>query len=134
VLSKDARILVIDDSNVARQLLIVQLKALGFHNFLEASNGVEAKQLLDRQFTNKEPVGLIFSDLQMPHKAGKDFIANLRLEERYKKLPIIVSSIESNRGAILEAMTSGADNYMLKPVTERSLKEKLDMVFKKATD
>jgi two-component system, chemotaxis family, chemotaxis protein CheY len=125
-----ARILVIDDSNVARLLLIKQLKELGFYYIVEAANAEQAMQVLLASRTG-EPFSLIVTDLRMPGIQGNHLIENLQMDPDFKAIPKLVSSVETDRGVVLDALRSGAAGYILKPTTIPVLREKLAKLFLK---
>lgn len=132
--SKEIKILVIDDSGVARQMIINSLKSLGYQNIVEARDGSQAITVLEKEIDSDAPVGLVISDLEMPVMPGKDFVSKIRQQDRFKGLPILISSIESNRAAILEVIMRGASSYLIKPITPQALEQKIDLVFKKKAE
>ncbi len=105
------RVLVVDDSSVARKLICA---ALGEHEELEvvgtAANGVLALERLRYQLPD-----VVLLDVEMPELDG---LSTLRLiRERYPVLPVVIFSMHSERGAsvVIEALTAGANDYALKP-------------------
>jgi len=80
-------VLVVDDSRTLRKILIRELNSLGFHNILEAADGVEAIEVV-----KSKPVDLMLVDMEMPELDGLGFLGQLKADEAYKALPIIVIS------------------------------------------
>ena len=77
-------ILIVDDIETNRKLLRVTLEEEG-HTTLEASDGVEALQILDR-----ETVDAIISDILMPNMDGFRLCHELRQRDSLKHLPLII--------------------------------------------
>jgi two-component system chemotaxis response regulator CheY len=114
-------VLVVDDSRIMRN--IVKNTFLGLKipcKFLEADNGREALEQLDRQ-----KVGLVLLDWNMPELSGLSFLQQVRAIEIYKDLPIIMVTSESSKFNVLDALKSGASDYIIKPVNEKIFMEKI---------
>ncbi|MDR1933736.1 MAG: response regulator [Spirochaetales bacterium] len=114
-------ILVVDDSRVMRNIV---KNTFSYKNipceFLEAGNGRDALQILQ---TKK--IHLILLDWNMPELSGLDFLKKVRTAEDYKNLPIIMVTSEAAKYNVIEALKSGATDYIIKPVNEKIFKEKL---------
>lgn len=122
--------LVVDDSRVARKVLIGVLRhQCGFEELSEAGDGDEALKVLE---TAK--FDLILMDWNMPNMQGIEVLRSLR--EMGRKVPVIMVSSEKQRAQIVEAIGAGANNYIVKPivpeVVAEKVKETLDRVAKAA--
>ena len=114
-------ILVVDDSRIMRNIVKNTFTALKIPcQYLEAEDGKQAFQLLQ---TNK--VSLIFLDWNMPKMDGMEFLKKVRAMPDYKDLPIIMVTSESAKYNVIEALQSGATDYIVKPVREKVFMEKL---------
>jgi signal transduction histidine kinase len=103
-------ILIVDDIAINRKLLRVTLEAEG-HTTLEAADGVEALQVLDR-----ETVDVVISDILMPNMDGFRLCHALRRSERHYALPFIIyTSTYTSPEDMKLAQTVGADKYLTKP-------------------
>jgi two-component system chemotaxis response regulator CheY len=116
-------ILIVDDSRIMRNIvrnIFSQFKIPS--HYLEASNGRQAMQLLQR---NK--VDLILLDWNMPEISGIDFLKKVRALPEYsrEKLPIIMVTSEAARYNVVEALKSGATDYIIKPINERVFAAKI---------
>jgi len=80
-------ILVVDDSRTLRRILIRELNSLGFQNVLEASDGREALETV-----RSKQVDLMLLDMEMPELDGLGVLTELKSDDIYKSLPIIVIS------------------------------------------
>src|ERR1700722_7569216 len=95
------RVLIVDDSQVARRLLVTQLAELGFASVAVAQNGEQAMQLLVESRTHNMPFGLIITDLRMPTMNGTDLLAKLNGDPEFKHIPKLISSVETDRAVVL---------------------------------
>jgi two-component system chemotaxis response regulator CheY len=91
--------------------------------FIEAGNGAEALRQLQSQ-----KVHLILLDWNMPELSGIDFLKKVRAMEEYKTLPIIMVTSEAAKYNVIEALKSGANDYIIKPVNEKVFIEKLSKI------
>jgi len=93
--------------------------------FLEAENGKKAYHLLE---TNK--VSLVLLDWNMPEMDGMEFLKKVRSMPDYENLPIIMVTSEAAKYNVVEALQSGATDYIVKPIREKVFMEKiLDIQF-----
>jgi len=100
------RILVIDDEPPIRKLLRTGLGTQGYQ-VLEAPNGKAALELI------AEKPDLIILDLGLPDIQGLELLGLLRA--RAEATPIIVLSSRADESAKVQALDTGADDYVLKP-------------------
>ena len=115
-----------DDSAAIRKILQRVLRQAGIPlgSVYEAGDGVEALEIL-----NKQAVGLILSDINMPNMDGLEFLTKIRAEPACKDLPILMVSTEGTQAKVLEAVERGASGYVRKPFTADQIKEKLAGLF-----
>jgi two-component system chemotaxis response regulator CheY len=64
----------------------------------------------------------------MPELSGIDFLKKVRAMDDYKNLPIIMVTSESAKYNVIEALKSGATDYIIKPVNERAFFDKLSKI------
>jgi len=117
-------ILVVDDFATMRRIVKGVLKKLGFKNIIEAENGKTALSKL-----KKEDVGLVISDWNMPEMTGLELLKAVKAEEKFKNLPFIMLTAEGQKDCVIEAVKAGVTNFIVKPFTPDTLKEKLNAVF-----
>ncbi len=104
------KILLVDDDPAQRMLLNMCLEQ-GDFSVVEASNGVEAFELLERE----PDIRLVVTDLDMPVMNGFDLISKVRESDlRYRYLIVLTSSEEKE--SLVKALSRGADDYIAKPV------------------
>jgi two-component system chemotaxis response regulator CheY len=115
------RFLVVDDSSTMRRIIINTLNKLGHQDVLEASNGREG---IDRATTN--PVDVIITDWNMPEVSGIEFIRTIRAQEKTSKVPVLMVTTNAAKDDIVEALRAGVNNYVVKPFTPDTMKEKIE--------
>ena len=101
------RVLVIDDEPPIRKLLRVGLSAHGYQ-IMEASSGKMALELLGGQTPD-----LIVLDLGLPDMQGHELLRTVRA--RNDSVPIVVLSSRDDEAGKVQALDSGADDYVTKP-------------------
>jgi two-component system, OmpR family, KDP operon response regulator KdpE len=101
------RVLVIDDEPPIRKLLRVGLSAHGYQ-IVEASNGKMALDLLSEQAPD-----LVILDLGLPDMQGHELLRTMRA--RNESVPIVVLSSRDDETGKVQALDSGADDYVTKP-------------------
>ncbi|MGZ3723088.1 MAG: response regulator [Bdellovibrionales bacterium] len=124
-------VLVVDDSLIARFTLVRQLRELGYVDVIEADDGEQALKKLHEARAGNRPFGLIITDLTMPNMSGIKFLRTINEDPEFSKIPKLITSVETDRGTVLNAIITGADGYILKPSSTPVLKEKLDKISKR---
>ena len=114
------RFLIVDDSSTMRRIIINTLTKLGYDSFLEANNGREG---LDR--LGSGPVDLVITDWNMPEMNGIDFVRNLRATAQGKSVPVLMVTTNAANDDVAEALRAGVNNYVVKPFTAETLREKI---------
>jgi CheY-like chemotaxis protein len=114
-----ANILVVDDNPVIQLMLSLMLKR-NDQTVFTAASGREALELLER--TN---VDLAILDVNMPDMDGLTLLKQLRDDERYQSLPVVMLTASGREQVRLVAKQKGANGFLTKPTSSREL---LDMV------
>ncbi len=119
------RILIVDDSRIMRNIVKNTLKSLHYppEIFLEAADGNQAWTILEA-----EEVSLLLLDWNMPGLNGLELVRKLRGVAKFQRLPIVMITSESARYNVIEAVKAGVSDYLVKPVTEKNLEEKIRRV------
>lgn len=119
------KILVVDDMAMMRRAVTKFCKDMGYSDFTEAADGADAWQ---KASTANPPFDLIISDWNMPNCSGLDLLKRVRGDSRLAKTPVILVTAEKEKDQIVEAIKAGVSEYVVKPFTPQTLKEKLDAV------
>lgn len=114
------KILVVDDSEAFRKVMIELLVRVGFHDVVEAQDFKEAVDVF-----NRERPEISFVDMVLPDKSGVELTKSL-LESNPDAKIIAMSSI-INKKMIRESMDAGAKDFLLKPTNEIALNAVLAM-------
>ena len=119
-------ILVVDDSRIMRNIIknsLLAIRRFADADYLDAADGAEALKILEQQTIN-----LLLLDWNMPKLNGLELVKKLRAEQRYDRLPIIMITSEAAKYNVIEAVKAGVNDYLIKPVSERTLLEKIERV------
>ncbi len=116
------RALVIDDSKSIRSILSKILMEIGF-TVEEAGNGLEALDVI-----KKEKVDLALVDWNMPDMNGYEFIQEVRKDNTYKDMRMMMVTTETEMNKVVEALEAGANEYVMKPFTKEMIIEKLALM------
>jgi two-component system, chemotaxis family, chemotaxis protein CheY len=117
------RALIVDDSKFIRQYLRQHLERFGVV-CEEAENGSLAVDLLRRD----PAFDLMLSDVNMPVMNGLECVRQLRLLELAPRMKVVMVTTEADNRFINLALDFGADEFLMKPFTPQSLREKLLLV------
>lgn len=116
--SAKARILVVDDSRLMRK---AALKMLGDEfDVITADDGVDAWDLLEQDAS----IRVVFTDLNMPRLDGYELLKRVRAAEDpgVQGLPVIVvTGAENDEAARMQALDTGATDFITKPFTTSDL-------------
>ena len=114
-----ARVLVADDSSTMRKIILRSLQAVGVPEATEAADGSEAVALF-----KPGEFDLVLTDWNMPGKTGLEVVAEVRQQDA--DVPIIMITTEAEKGRVLQAIQAGVSDYLVKPFTADTLREKLE--------
>lgn len=114
------KILVVDDSSTMRRILKMTLGRIGFGDVSEAGDGQEAVEAC-----KKEKYDAVLTDWNMPNMDGLELIVSLRALPDYSETPIMMVTTEGAKDDVIEALTRGANSYIVKPFTPETLKTKM---------
>ena len=118
------KVLLVDDSVTIRSLQKKTFAQLGHSDAMEAADGVEAL----KQIGETRP-DLVMIDWNMPNMDGITLVRKIR--ETDKTLPLIMCTTEVDKSKVLEAIEAGVNNYLVKPFTTETLKEKVEATMAK---
>ena len=118
------RVLVVDDFSTMRRIIRNILRQLGFTNIVEADDGSTAWEVL-----NREKIDFIVSDWNMPIMTGIELLRKVRASEQHSAIPFLMVTAEAQQENILEAVQAKVSNYIVKPFTADTMKQKIDKIF-----
>ena len=116
--------LIVDDQQTMRSLIRTSPQALGINQTREAPDGEEAlRQLL------AAPANLVITDFNMPKLDGLGLLRAIRAHGPTSKTAVIMLTGRADRELVQRAVQFGVNNYLVKPFTTQTLKEKIEAVF-----
>ena len=116
--------LVVDDQQTIRSLVRSGLQELGVRNMYEAPDGEEGlRQMLTRPFQ------LVISDYNMPKLDGLGLLRAVRSHPPISKTAFIMLTGRADKDLVQRAVQFGVNNYLVKPFTVATLREKIEAVF-----
>ncbi len=122
---KDKKILLVEDSSSFRLLIKTMLKNTG-SKIVEAGSEFGMYKAIDEY---GEVVNLIIMDLTLKSENGLDLIRNLKSQERYKDIPVIIVTQHISKDYIIEAKRLGVKHYIRKPFNKTILLDRITEVF-----
>jgi len=115
------RILIVDDSSVMRKVIKAAADVLDLES-IEAQDGYETLDILASDYKD---IDLILLDWNMPGKTGFEVLQEIKGNEKYKNIPVMMVTTEGHKTSIVAAIRAGADNYLVKPFTVDELESKI---------
>ena len=109
------RVMTVDDSRTIREMVAFTLRRAGFE-VAEAEDGCKA--LLALKTT---PVDVIITDLNMPNMDGVTLIRALRADPKWRTIPILMLTTESDDRKKTEGRAAGATGWLVKPFDPQKL-------------
>ncbi|MGV6810838.1 MAG: response regulator [Brevirhabdus sp.] len=106
------KILVVDDDDLIRELLVEILTAHGYEDITQANSGEDG---LAKVNAAQDPFDCFMFDIQMPGMDGIELCAAVRAIDFYKDTPVIMITAMNNQDYVGRAFTAGATDYVTKP-------------------
>lgn len=120
------KILVVEDNEDTREILLYRLKSMGNYEVLLASDGKEALEM-----ATKTKPDLIIMDLKMPVMDGWEATKALRQTDWGKDLPVIALTAQAMERDEEKALSAGCNDYIAKPIMDYTiLKKKVEKLLK----
>jgi len=115
-------VLIVDDSLPMRLVIKKMFKAAGYSHasFLEAEDGKKALAVLKDNW-----VDIVICDYHMPVMNGLDLISEMKKDDRFDGVPVIIVSTEGSREKKEAFMAKGAAGYIKKPFVPEQLRDLL---------
>ena len=106
---KNIKVLIVDDSLIARRFIRTFLGKMRIRNVVEAPDARTALEEL-----NKGGIDLILSDWNMPGMSGLSFLKRVRSDENFRKIPFVMVTAEGLKECIADALKAGVTKFILK--------------------
>ncbi|MCV2403516.1 response regulator [Marinomonas sp. C2222] len=121
---KGKSFLIVDDQEAVRQLVSRSLSQLGAGNVIQAASGTTAMKIVESQQCD-----FIICDWNMPKMNGVDLLKEVRRLPSYKKIPFLMITAETDKRRVMEVISSGVTDFLVKPFNVKALKEKIERCF-----
>ena len=117
------KILVVEDNEDNRHILVYRLRKIGDFDIREASDGQEALSQIAQ-----DPPDLLFLDLKLPILDGWETARRIRaMQGIVRNVPIIALTAQAMVGDEEKALAAGCDDYIAKPIIDSNIvKEKVE--------
>ena len=115
--------LIVDDSRFIRQYLRQLLEGMGL-SCEEAMDGDQALEML----RGTSLFDFMLLDVNMPKMSGLECVRQLREAGLQPPMKVMMVTTEADNSYICQALDYGADEFLMKPFTPESLREKLAMI------
>lgn len=122
MLLSESKILIGDDSILARKQLKDILSELGATHYIEAANGQEA---IDRY--NEDPADIVFLDIVMPVKDG--VTATREIVAAHPSAVVIIASSIGTKEQLKNAIEAGAKDFIQKPFSANNIQRIIEARF-----
>lgn len=120
------RVLVVDDSRTLRKVLVRELRQIGPMQIEEASDGVEALEILQARTFD-----LVLLDMEMPELDGLGVLTALKESGQLSGLPVIVISSAEEIDKTVKCIEMGAEDYLPKTFNPILLRARILSSFEK---
>lgn len=114
-------VMIVDDSLILRKTLNSSFTEMGYNVIAQAKSGREAIELY-----NKNKPDLVTMDITMPVMSGIEALKAIM--GKYKDAKIVMITSHGEEQLVMNAISSGAKGYVLKPVTKEKLQEAIKKV------
>lgn len=122
-MSKKPRILIVDDEQLYRHLVKVNLESEGYE-VISAANGEECLDLV----SNKHP-DMVILDVMMPKLDGFDTLDRIR---QFSEVPVIMLTGKHEEQDRVQGLNAGADDYVTKPFSATELIARVRAVLRRS--
>ncbi len=116
------RCLIVDDSKIVRKVSRKIIEPMGYEIF-EAEDGQQALYI-----SKREPISVVMLDWNMPVMNGLEYLKALRALPDIEQPMVVFCTTENDMAKIIEAMTAGANEYVMKPFDDDIIRSKFEQL------
>jgi PleD family two-component response regulator len=114
-------IVAVDDSNI----VLLTIEKILSEEYEVKSFSKEMRAL---KYLKVNVPDLIILDIEMPEMNGFEMLAHIKEKEELKEVPVVFLTSNSSKEHVVEAVKGGAVDYMVKPINENVLLEKVHKI------
>lgn len=115
-------VLIVDDSEFVRSYHSYMLEQARY----DVITAVDGSEALEKLYAND--CDIVLTDINMTNMDGYEFIRRARAEERFRAVPIIIVSTESEARNKMKGFEAGANLYLVKPCSPETMVENIRMI------
>lgn len=122
------KVLVVDDEHYMRKVVRTLLMSVGVRTVYEAADGPAGLEMI----RNVSP-DMVILDWEMPGLDGAGFVRMVRSPQTFPlpDIPIIMLTGHGERSRVIEAVEIGVNEFLLKPVSSKALRDRMVAVLAK---
>lgn len=133
VIPANTKILVVDDSVIARRSIVKHLEKFGIKNISTVSNANDALLLMRDQSKKGEPFTLVFIDMLLPKIDGWHLAAEINSDKEINNAKLYLTVPEGQMGAEAKMkLLNWFDGYLYKPVKRQKIFDLISQSFKES--
>ncbi len=114
------KIAIVDDEPINVKVVQKYLKLAGYQRFVTTTDATEALGLITTEYPD-----VVLLDVMMPHVSGLEILGQLRSQEAFVDLPVVILTAATDRETKLQALCLGATEFLGKPVDAAELEIRL---------
>ncbi len=122
----DIKIVVIEDEDAIRRVIVLALKTAGYRNVVEAATGDGGLAAVLR-----ERPGLVLLDLMLPGMDGLEICRRIRTDAATHETPVIMLTAKSEEHDVVKGLDAGANDYVTKPFSKEILLARIRAVLRR---
>jgi putative two-component system response regulator len=111
-----SKIMIVDDEPINLMVARKYLSLVGYTNFVTTTDSRDAVQMV-----NHEQPDVLLLDIMMPHVSGLDILGQLRADDRWTHLPVLILTAAADQATRRKALELGASDFLAKPVEPTEL-------------
>ena len=120
---EDLKVLIVDDSRMARNHIKRVLGGLGIVHIVEADDGATAVPILNEQFFD-----FVVTDYNMPEMDGKALLEHIRLRSNQQSIPVLMVTSEDNMNNLQAVEQAGVSGICDKPFESDTVRDMIQMM------
>ncbi len=123
IIIEDLKVLIVDDSLLARKHIKRVLNGLGIEEILQAEDGIGAVSLLEDHFFD-----FIVTDYNMPNMDGKALLEHVRTSSNQRSIPVLMVTSEGDKGNLAAVEQAGVSGIFDKPFDSETVRQMIQTI------
>ena len=123
------KILIVDDDIISRMMLMHLISACGYCDIVEAEDGLDAWQQLERGLRP----AILFCDARMPRLSGMELLQRVKGDVELAAMLFVLVSSAHEEASVQQALAAGASGYLVKPFRAEGVRTSLRALLVRAS-